>query len=1055
MKSVIKCTTAKAIWTDLVLAHEGPSNNKDIKIAALRLKFNIFKALEGEKLAQKMVNDSDVEEDTRSSSEFLVDLNIVFHDRVLLANEKRFYKMSGRVRSAKKPIENTKETYFACDKLVSFEDEGVTTVKEFIAIDEDKSSVGKGDSRWGQWVEITMKKDYLKRYLKESGPKVVFGDNSLGDTVGYGLVNYNGITFTRVAYVNGTIFNQNNEVVLIAPKRRDVYVINMSSYNEESNVCFFAKASNSVNWLWHKRLSHLNLKNFNKLARQNFVAGLPSLTFLKDETCLACEKGKHHRASFKTKRSFSISKKMENLNEVRVKELRSDNGTEFRNHKLEEFYDEKEVSQNFSSPCTPTQNGVAERRNKTLIEANKTIPIIFKRHGKIAYDVFRGISPDISYFHVFGCPVHIYNHKDHLGKFNAKANDGFFLGYSLVAKAFKVSNIRREEIEETYHVTFSEDDETISKSSIEGDEINFNENRSFLDDEFVVPRTKVSQCSRNDDYFPYVPIHVPLSINNISIPDNVTPSYIPILQDLNSSDEHPKFTIADDHHVLNEHDDSESIEDLRIAKDQLSPIIEPVSNAEPSPIIISPSTKVGIEPKKLIEALKEEGWIIAMQEELNQFERNKGYNQQDGIDYDKTFAHVARLEAIKIFLAYAAYMGFVVFQMDVKSAFLKGKILEEVYVQQPHGFESSEFPNHVCKLDKALYGLKQAPRAWYQANPKESHLVAVKRIFRYMKGTPNLGLCKARWLCNQLKLNMSLLLDAVLKSSGSKVSCLTMMFSMTRYHFIRDHIFKGDIKLHFVPTELQLVDFFTKPLAESSFTRLVAELGMLNIEKEVLNKKKVPFLKRSENFVPLPPKETVKATLANLGLVDDNDTSISSTDLANSSLSKATTDKKTRKKKSPYSKLKTLNIDKESSPSSQVADTQPAKEPVATADATQSIDAFESADVLGNQPKTTDVEKVHDQIVKENKEDHCATNYGIKSMSHLNEADSDLKYMPGNKIESLYGFEEPKTDDDTMSVHNEEFSKDDENVDDNVIDELVDLDKSKDSTANAFTNKPA
>ncbi|GKB67543.1 retrovirus-related pol polyprotein from transposon TNT 1-94 [Tanacetum coccineum] len=108
--------------------------------------------------------------------------------------------------------------------------------------------------------------------------------------------------------------------------------------------------------------------------------------------------------------------------------------------------------------------------------------------------------------------------------------------------------------------------------------------------------------------------------------------------------------------------------------------------------------------------------------------------------------------------------------MDVKSAFLNGKISEEVYVQQPPGFESSEFPNHVCKLDKALYGLKQAPRAWYetlfkflfqhkfirasrpdiqfstclcaryQANPKESHLVAVKRIYRYLKRTPNLGL---------------------------------------------------------------------------------------------------------------------------------------------------------------------------------------------------------------------------------------------------------------------------------------------------------------------------
>ncbi|GKB67382.1 retrovirus-related pol polyprotein from transposon TNT 1-94, partial [Tanacetum coccineum] len=81
------------------------------------------------------------------------------------------------------------------------------------------------------------------------------------------------------------------------------------------------------------------------------------------------------------------------------------------------------------------------------------------------------------------------------------------------------------------------------------------------------------------------------------------------------------------------------------------------------------------------------------------------------IDYEETFAPVARLEAIRIFLAYAAYMGFVVYQMYVKSAFLNGKISEEVCVQQPPGFESSEFPDHVCKLDKALYGLKQAPKA--------------------------------------------------------------------------------------------------------------------------------------------------------------------------------------------------------------------------------------------------------------------------------------------------------------------------------------------------------
>ncbi|KAI3692974.1 hypothetical protein L6452_32800 [Arctium lappa] len=160
-----------------------------------------------------------------------------------------------------------------------------------------------------------------------------------------------------------------------------------------------------------------------------------------------------------------------------------------------------------------------------------------------------------------------------------------------------------------------------------------------------------------------------------------------------------------------------------------------------------------IEPKKISEALKDPNWVEAMQEELLQFERNevwtlvplpkgktaigtkwvfrnkkdedgvvirnkarlvaKGYCQEEGIDYEETFALVARLEAIRIFLAFTAHRGFKVYQMDVKSAFLNGQIQEEVYVQQPPGFENSKYPNHVYFLDKALYGLKQAPRAWY------------------------------------------------------------------------------------------------------------------------------------------------------------------------------------------------------------------------------------------------------------------------------------------------------------------------------------------------------
>ncbi|GJS21762.1 putative ribonuclease H-like domain-containing protein [Tanacetum coccineum] len=92
----------------------------------------------------------------------------------------------------------------------------------------------------------------------------------------------------------------------------------------------------------------------------------------------------------------------------------------------------------------------------------------------------------------------------------------------------------------------------------------------------------------------------------------------------------------------------------------------------------------------------------------------QGYTQEEGIDYDEVFAHVARIEAIRVFLAYASFKDFVVYQMDVKSAFLYGKIEEEVYVCQPQGFEDPDFPDRVYKVEKALYGLHQAPRAWYE-----------------------------------------------------------------------------------------------------------------------------------------------------------------------------------------------------------------------------------------------------------------------------------------------------------------------------------------------------
>ncbi|GJZ83425.1 retrovirus-related pol polyprotein from transposon TNT 1-94, partial [Tanacetum coccineum] len=320
----------------------------------------------------------------------------------------------------------------------------------------------------------------------------------------------------------------------------------------------------------------------------------------------------------------------------------------------------------------------------------------------------RGRSLDISYFHAFGCPMHIHNHRDHLGKFDEKADDGFFLGYSLVAKAFRDSISPKEHAKLSHtnnDQVLNEPDHLESANNPEHAKVQI----SLLTEQ----TTKVS--------------HPPLILLQITNP--LAP------QDRWSREKH--------------------IELVNIICEPLGGITTRSkikdSEAASAHECLYVNFLSEIEPKKLIEALEEEGWIIAMQEEFNPFERNKvwtlvptlygktiirtkwiyrntmdkngvvirnkarliaqGFRQEEWIDYDETFAPVARIEAIGIFLAYAAYMGFMVYQMDVKSAFLNGKISEEVYVQQPPGFESSEFPNHMYKLDKALYGLKQAPRA--------------------------------------------------------------------------------------------------------------------------------------------------------------------------------------------------------------------------------------------------------------------------------------------------------------------------------------------------------
>nr|GEX13949.1 copia protein [Tanacetum cinerariifolium] len=260
----------------------------------------------------------------------------------------------------------------------------------------------------------------------------------------------------------------------------------------------------------------------------------------------------------------------------------------------------------------------------------------------------------------------------------------------------------------------------------------------------------------------------------------------------------------------------------------------------------------------------------------------KGYAQKEGIDFEETFAPVARLKAIRLFVAYAAHKSFKVYQMDVKTTFLYGPLKEEVYVNQPDGFVDPYHPDQVYHLKKALYGLNQDPRAWsdelsnflvskgfskdldhvgcldsrkstsggiqFLGGDKLVSLSSKKQDCTYMSLVEAeyvpLSVCcvQVLWLRTQLT-NYVFHFDKIHMYCDSKatiaISCNPLQYSRTkhidvRYHFIKEQAEKGIVELFFVGTEYQLADLFTKALPEDRFKYLVRQLGMRCLTLEEL-----------------------------------------------------------------------------------------------------------------------------------------------------------------------------------------------------------------------------
>ncbi|GKA26643.1 putative ribonuclease H-like domain-containing protein [Tanacetum coccineum] len=427
---------------------------------------------------------------------------------------------------------------------------------------------------------------------------------------------------------------------------------------------------------------------------------------------------------------------------------------------------EKGIKREYSVARTPQQNGVAERRNMTLIEATRTMladsklpttfwakavstacyvqnrVLVVKPHNKTPYELFRGFKPALSFMRPFGCHVTILNTLDSLGKFDGKSDEGFFVGYSLSSKAFRVYNTRTRRVEENLHIGFLE-----NKPMIEGNGTIFNDSAddsSTKDVNAVVAHFKNASPDVNtgslklNDVGPSV--NTTSSNKHDSPEDMFTMGVSSTLEATHiesfSDEDEPEVDLGN---IINSYT-VPSTPNTRIHKDHpINNVIGDVKSYVQTRRMTKPTSEQGflsdvyeqktydtlntclyacflsqIKPTSIAKALYDSSWVEAMQEELLQFKLQQGHTQEEGIDYEEVFAPVARIEAIRLFLAYASFMGFLVYQMDVKSAFLYGTIKEEVYVTQPPGFKDPDHPDKVYKVVKALYGLHQAPRAWYE-----------------------------------------------------------------------------------------------------------------------------------------------------------------------------------------------------------------------------------------------------------------------------------------------------------------------------------------------------
>nr|GEV32496.1 hypothetical protein [Tanacetum cinerariifolium] len=471
----------------------------------------------------------------------------------------------------------------------------------------------------------------------------------------------------EVAFQKFTCFVRNEDGVdlLTGDRSSNLYTIALNEVASNSSTCLLEKSSSLQSWLLHQRLSYLNFATINNLVKNNLVQDLPKMKFEKDHLCSACEQGKIHRKHHKSKMVVASNKPlyllhMDLCEPMRVKRKSSNPSVSQISETLKK--DLEDLFQKFYDEYFDSSK-IMKSSTTNVETSNVEIP---SNEEKVFHESFESFQEESS---------------------SSSLNDDV----QQSSEEVRVPSLNTQSI--TNNMIPNVDEANISHNV-------FNER---LEDAYFDASTSFHD------------------------PSNVHTFYQPYPHEKKWTKDHPLHNISGN--------PKSSVR----TRGQLA-------NSCLFSCLLS-STK----PANVAEALRDADWVSAMQDELDQFSRLKvwilvprpkgktiiktkwifknkkdesrlviqnkarlvavGYSQQEGIDYDETFAPVAPIKAIRLFLAYAAHKNFTVFQMDVKTAF--GILKEEVYVGQPPSFVSKQYPDYVYALDKALYGLKQAPRAWY------------------------------------------------------------------------------------------------------------------------------------------------------------------------------------------------------------------------------------------------------------------------------------------------------------------------------------------------------